>query len=289
MRQLIVWVLLCLIWGSTWGVIKVGLRDLPPITFAALRFMLAASILLGIALLRRAKLPRSREEWQLLATTGILQFTVNYGLVFWSEKYISSGLASLLQATIPLFGLLLAHRYLPDEPITARKLVGIGIGLLGLGIIFSDQFKIGGAWSLWASAAMLIGAFASAYSGVLVKMKGANIDISVLVSGQMLCGLVPLIVYGFLQEGNPIQLHWTLTAIASVFYLAIVGTVVAFMLYYWLVRHMDVTKTQLISLVIPIVAVLIGVLFLNEPMTWRLVLGGAGIFIGIGLIVLRRA
>lgn len=289
MRQLFVWVLLCLIWGSTWGVIKVGLRDLPPITFAGIRFVMAVIVLLFIVRARRAKLPSSRQEWRLLATTGVLQFTVNYGLVFWGEKYISSGLAALLQATIPLFGLLLAHRYLPDEPITVRKLVGIGIGLLGLGIIFSDQFKIGGAWSLWASAAILVGAFASAYSGVLVKVKGAKFDISVLVAGQMLCGLVPLLLFGFIQEGNPFKLHWTLTAIASVFYLALIGTVLAFMLYYWLVRHMDVTKTQLISLVIPIVAVLIGVLFLNEPMTWRLAVGGAGIFIGIGLIVLRRA
>jgi drug/metabolite transporter (DMT)-like permease len=104
-----VWLLLCLIWGSTWAFIKLGLRDLPPLTFVSLRFVIAIALLLLIAHLRRARWPRARGEWRFLAATGVLAFTVNYGLIFWGEQYISSGLAALLQATIPLFGLLIAH------------------------------------------------------------------------------------------------------------------------------------------------------------------------------------
>src|SRR5215210_8412504 len=109
---------LCGIWGSTWLAIKVGLRDLPPISFAGIRFALAAFLLGAIVAIRRIRLPTTRAEWSLLAYTGFLSITLNYALVFWGEQYISSGLAALLSATVPLFGLPLAHRYLATEPLT---------------------------------------------------------------------------------------------------------------------------------------------------------------------------
>ena len=288
LRPIFVWILLCGIWGSTWAFIKLGLSDLPPVTFVSVRFIIAVGLLFIIAYLRRAKLPSTRPEWRLLVTTGILQFTINYGLIFWGEKYISSGLAALLQATIPLFGLLLAHKYLPNEPLTFIRLCGIVIGLLGVGIIFSNQLTIGDVWSIWGSIAIIIGAFAAAYSNVLLKSSDVKLDLSVLVAGQMLCGLVPLIILSLVREGNPLYLHWTPTAILSTLYLAIVGSVAAFMLFYWLVRNMDVTNTQLIALVTPVVAVLIGIIFLDEKLTWRTALGGLGIFVGISFIIFRR-
>jgi drug/metabolite transporter (DMT)-like permease len=266
----------------------VGLRDLPPITFVSTRFIVAVGLLLVIAYFRRSKLPCTRDEWSLLATTGLLAFTINYGLIFWGEKYISSGLAALLQATIPLFGLLIAHRYLPNEPLTFMRLAGIGLGLLGVAVIFSNQLSIGDVWAILGSVAIVIGAFAAAYSNVLVKARATSFDLTTLIAGQMLCGLVPLLIFALVKEGNPLKLRWTASAVVAVLYLALVGTVAAFMLYYWLVRHMDVTTTQLIALVTPAVAVLLGVLFLDEKLTWRIILGGLGIFLGIGLIIRRR-
>src|SRR5215204_4555871 len=129
MKVRVVFLLLCCIWGSTWMFIKLGLRDLPPLSFAAARFLLATVILSGVVAARRARLPRGR-EWLLLAQTGVLAFGLNYGLLFWGEQHISSGLAALLQATIPVFGMLLAHPYLPGERLNARKLAGV---LLGVG------------------------------------------------------------------------------------------------------------------------------------------------------------
>lgn len=287
-RPVLVWLLLCGIWGSTWAFIKVGLRDLPPLTFAGVRFLLAFSLLLLIATVRRSRWPRSLREWQLLAVTGLLAFTGNYGLIFWGEKYISSGLAALLQATIPLFGLLIAHRLLPNEPLTLLRLLGVVLGLIGVAVIFLNQLSLGDVWAAWGSAAIITGALAAAYSNVLVKAHGVRLDITVLVAGQMFCGLLPLLLVGLLKEGNPLHVRWTLPAVISVLYLALVGSVIAFMLYYWLVRRMDVTNTQLIALVTPVVAVLIGVTFLGEEFSWRIAIGGLGIFTGIGLIILRR-
>jgi drug/metabolite transporter (DMT)-like permease len=96
MKSRLVWILLCCIWGSTWLFIKLGLEDLPPITFAGIRFVIAATILFSIIAIRQVKLPRSRAELILLAITGVLSFSLNYGLIFWGEQYISSGLAAVL-------------------------------------------------------------------------------------------------------------------------------------------------------------------------------------------------
>jgi drug/metabolite transporter (DMT)-like permease len=123
---------------------------------------------------------------------------------------------------------------------------------------------------------------------VLVKARGGKLDYAVLAAGQMLFGLVPLLIVGCVFEGNPLKLRWTPLALLSLFYLALVGSAVAFLLYYWLVRHMEVTKTMLIALVTPLIAVSLGMAVRDEKLTWRIVAGGGCIMAGIGVIVLRR-
>ena len=289
MKARIVWLILCGIWGSTWLFIKIGLRDLPPITFAGIRFLIAATILLALALISRAPWPRSRRDWTLIAISGTLQFALNYGLVFWGEQYITSGLAAVLQSTFPAFGLVIAHLYLPYERITIRKLAGVLLGVLGVAVIFSDQLAIAGKFALLGSVALVLSAFFGSYSNVLVKAYGTHIDPRMLAAGQMIFGFVPLLLIGILIEGNPLHFHWTRIAIVSLLYLVIVGSVIAFGLYYWLVRKMDVTNTMLIALVTPVIAVIIGMIVLHEELNWRLVVGGLCIISGIGLIVLRKS
>src|SRR2546423_14799527 len=104
--KILVWVILCLIWGTTWIFIKVGLDDLPPIAFAAARFILAIAVLFVIIRVRKIPLPKGSKEWRLIAFTGVLQFSINYSMVFWSEQYITSGLAAALQAIVTVFGVI---------------------------------------------------------------------------------------------------------------------------------------------------------------------------------------
>ena len=288
MRARIVWLLLCAIWGSTWLFIKLGLRDLPPVSFAGIRFVIASLILLAIVAIRRRPIPRAPADWALIAVTGVFAFTINYGLVFWGEQYISSGLAALLQTTIPAFGLLIAHLHLPQERLTLVNVCGVVLGIVGVGVIFSNQLSVEGTLALWGSAAIVLGAFCAAYSNVLIKARGGHLDPALMAAGQMICGLIPLLVVGILTEGSPLRFNWTPLAIVSLFYLVLVGSVIAFMLYYWLVRNMDVTKTMMIALVTPLIAVILGMIVLDERLSWRTVLGGACIMLGIGLIVLRR-
>src|SRR5437660_12350875 len=127
MKPRLVWLILCCIWGSTWLFIKLGLADLPPFTFAGIRFVIASAILFAIIKARRLSLPRRKADWILLGFTGVLSFSLNYGLLFWGEQYISSGLAALLQATIPAFGLVIAHFYLAGEQMTPAKILGVAM------------------------------------------------------------------------------------------------------------------------------------------------------------------
>ena len=288
MKARLVWLVLCGIWGSTWLFIKIGLNDLPPLSFAAIRFVIAAAILWVIVQLRRLKVPRSGKELLLLAATGVLGFTVNYGLIFWGEQYISSGLAALLQSTIPAFGLLFAHLHLPAERMTPMKVFAVVLGVLGVAVIFSNQLSLAGPRAFAGSVAIVISAAGAAYSNVLIKAYGGKIEPTVIAATQMSFGLIPILIIGLLWEGNPLDFRWTGRALVSLLYLAIVGSVIAFILYYWLVQHMDVTKSMLIALVTPVTAVILGMIVLNEQLDWRTVAGGVLVLSGIALVVIRR-
>jgi drug/metabolite transporter (DMT)-like permease len=283
---LLLWLSLCGIWGSTWLAIKLGLRDLPPITFAGIRFALAAVLFGVIILLRRARLPTTARDWRVLAYTGFLTITLNYALVFWGEQYISSGLAALLSATVPLFGLPLAHCYLASEPLTWRRIGGVLLGLVGVAVVFSGELGTGGPLALWASVGIVVAALATAQAGVLVKARGTHIDPSVLAGVQMAGGCVPLLVVGMALEGSPLNFHWSPLALASLAYLTILGSVIAFLMYYWLIRHTAVTGVLMIPLVTPLVAVLFGVAFGGETIGWHTALGGGAIIGGVALAVL---
>lgn len=288
MKARLVWLLLCGIWGSTWLFIKLGLEDLPPITFAGIRFVISCIILFVLIRARNISLPGKSRDWLLLLITGVMSFTLNYGLVFWGEQYITSGLAALLQATLPAFGLVFAHVHLPGERMTWAKSIGVVLGVFGVAVVFSNQLAIAGEKALAGCIALVLSALFAAYSNVLVKAYGKNLEPAILAAGQMFFGLIPLMLVGLLLEGNPLALRWTPMALVALFYLAVVGSVIAFLLYYWLVHNMDVTKSMLIALVTPVVAVVLGMVVLGEDLSWRTILGGIMIMAGIGLIVVRK-
>src|SRR5438445_11437775 len=219
MKARVVWLILCGIWGSTWLFIKLGLADLPPLTFAGIRFLFASSVLILIILARGVRWPRTRREWIVIAISGALQFSLNYGLVFWGEQHISSGLAAVLQSTFPAFGFVIAHFYLPHERLTGSRVIGVLLGIVGVAVIFSDQLSIAGKMALLGSVALVLSAFFGSYSNVLVKAYDGKIAPQILAAGQMVFGFVPLLAIGIPTEGNPFRFHWTAVAVVSLLYL----------------------------------------------------------------------
>lgn len=286
--KILVWLILCIIWGTTWIFIKIGLEDLPPITFSVARFLLAVAVLLPIIWLRRFPLPKTRGEWKLIALTGILQFSINYSTVFWAEQYISSGLAAVLQSMIMVFGLLLAWIFLPAEKITGLKIFAVLLGVVGVAVIFFDQLSVNSRYAFFGCVAIVIGAYAAAQASIFIKARGSGLHPASLVCAQMICGLPAIIIYALIAEGNPLTFNWTWTAVICVLHLTIFGTIAAFWLYYWLLSRIESTKAMMISLVTPLIAVVIGGIFLGESLPPQTFFGGMLILASIGLIVFRR-
>lgn len=288
MKVLLVWVVTCLIWSTVWLFIKLGLHDLPPVSFAGIRLVIAVAILLPFVLIRRKPLPQSPRERLMVALTGLLLLGLNYGLVFWGAQFITSGLTAVLQAATPAFTIVFAHYLLPNERFTLAKLSAVALGVVGVAVIFSDQMQVVGWQALAGSVAVAGGALCVAFAYVLVKAHIGHLHPTVLTTGQMLCALVPLLAYGLVREGNPLTFNWTPQALFSLLYLALAGSVAAFWLNYWLLKRMDTTKVMSMSLVEPLLAVLLGALVLGEKLTAHALLGGVCILASIGLILSGR-
>ncbi|MFL6373923.1 MAG: DMT family transporter, partial [Pyrinomonadaceae bacterium] len=212
----------------------------------------------------------------------------NYSCVFWSEQYITSGLAAVLQATIPVFGLAIAWMFLPHERVTLQKVAAILLGIAGVAVIFIDQLRVENWLAFAGCVAVVVGAYAAAQASVLTKAKGSNIHPAAFVFCQILCGLPLMIGYSLIREGNPLTYNWSWTALGCVLYLAVLGSVVAFWLYYWLLHRVESTKAMMISLVTPLLAVIIGAVTLGEKLPPQTFFGGIMIIGSIALIVLRR-
>jgi len=277
-------VALCLIWSSTWLAIKFGLRDLPPVSFVAIRFIIAVAVLLAISVGRVRLIPPDRGDFKLLAWTGVLMFCINYALLFWAELYVSSGLSAVLQATIPIFGMVFAHFIIPSEPLRGARISGALVALGGVAVICSRLLDFGGLLAFWGGVGIVFGAAGAALSNVYLKARAIRLAPAMIAAWQMIFGLVPLIVAGLFLEGNPLHFHWTSRAVFCLFYLAIPGSAVAFLLLYWLLPRMSVTNLQTISFITPPGAVLFGWLLGGESFSlWSLV-GGGLVLIGVWLI-----
>lgn len=275
---------LCVIWSSTWLAIKVGLRDLPPISYAAIRFVIAVAVLLAISAGRVRLLPARRSDFKLLAFTGVLMFAVNYGLLFWAEVHVSSGLSAVLQATIPIFGMVFAHFFLPGEPLRWPRVIGALLALAGVAVICSRLLDFGGMLAFWGGVAIVFGAAGAAFSNVMLKARAIQLAPAMIAAWQMIFGTAPLLTVGLLVDGNPLRFHWTRTAIFCLLYLAVVGSALAFLLLYWLLPRMTVTKLQTISFITPPGAVLLGWAAGGETFpVWSLV-GGAFVLAGVWMI-----
>ena len=284
----IAWLSLCVIWSSTWLVIKIGLRDLPPISYAGIRFVVAIIVLLAVSASRVRLLPRRRSDYALLAFTGVLMFAVNYGLLFWGELHVSSGLAAVLQATIPIFGMVFAHLILPDEPMRLQKFAGSLLALGGVAIICARLLGFNGLMAFWGGLGIVFGAAGAAFSNVLLKARVLRLAPAMIAAWQMIFGTVPLLVAGFIVEGNPLRFHWSGLSIFCLLYLAVMGSALAFLLLYWLLPRMTVTNLQTISLITPPGAVALGWAVGGEKFSlWSLV-GACLVLAGVWMIF-RRA
>jgi drug/metabolite transporter (DMT)-like permease len=283
----VVFVALCFIWGSSWLAIKVGLEFLPPFLFAGIRFAVASVFLLFLVPLLHARIPRDTFSWGIMLLIGIFQITLCYGLTFWGEQYISSGLTAVLSATLPFFIVIFARLLVKSESITRRKIIGIFVAFVGVGLIFWPSL-ISTASSVQLSllgSLAIVGSTASGGVGtVIAKKYSSRIDPTTNVLVQSMIGSVTLSFVGLVTERG-VAFEFNPTAIAVVLYLGVICSDLAFVGFYWLLAKITATNISLILLITPVIALLLGWLFLQEELAPVVALGTLLILSGVYVTV----
>jgi len=279
--HLALYVMLCLIWGSTWLVIKVGYGGLGPFNVAALRFLIASIVLAPIVPLFRASWPSTRTEWTLVVWVGLVLFAADYGLIYWGEQFLDSGLTSILFALLPLVTIGFAHLYVPGDRITGRKLAGSVLAFGGIVALFGDRVRLDPA-GLGPMLAIVTSTVCAAAAGVATKRHGGNLHPASLNAPAMLIGAAALGAAS-LAAGDGLALPLDAPTWSAIVYLAIAGSVITFLGYFTLLKSWSVTSLSFISVFTPAIALFLGFVFLDERPTISSGAGAAMILGGVAL------
>ena len=283
----LLYALICVIWGSTWLAIKVGLAGVPPFLAAGLRFALSAAIVGAVLAVRRQPIRLTRGDKACVWSLGILVFWLDYACVYWAEQYISSGLTAVLFSTMPLMTALLSAWWTRSETLTATKVGGIVVGIMGTALLFWPHERLGLMQAL-GMLATLAGSLCAAINLVVMKKHGGQSDAFVLNFLGMSLGAACLLLMSALLEPWT-TVTWSSSNVLALLYLAVFGSVIAFSAYYYLIRRMDATVVSLSTLIIPILALALGRVFLGETVSSTAILGIVTVLCGVGVAILPRA
>ncbi len=276
--------ILCLIWSSTWVVLKVGLYSLPPFLAAGIRFSMAFIILLAYARVMKIKFPRGVKTHLFLVVFGVLNFTGGYAFVYWGQQYIASGMGSVLFSVMPFYVLILSIWMLPEDKITFKKVMGVLSGFAGIVIIFGDQLHLEtqNPNVLLGMIAVVSAPVFSSFGTILGKKARQNYHPIALVTFPMIYASLLFYMLSFLFERN-LPAVFDFNAIFSLIYLSILGTAVAFALYFWMLKKNSAVIMSMITFVTPPLALVWGWILLDEPVSYFLVIGMICILFGIYL------
>lgn len=274
-----VYILLCLIWGSTWLAIRIGLESLTPFFSAGLRFLVATSVIAVLIKIKKIAVQKDKLSMKLYFLLGFFSFFIPFGLVYWGEQFIPSGLASVLFAVYPFFVALFSFFILRSEVIGANKIIGMILSFSGILAIFSDTFGVDISNNFLGMLAIVISGIMQAAMVVIIKKYGHHLNpLSMNLYPMVIAGFF-MFVFGLLTEDiSTLKLNFY--SISSILFLAVFGSVITFTGYYWLLKRMNVVILSFIAFITPIVALIVGWIFYDEVLQTHhfigslLVLGG---------------
>ena len=290
-KTLLAFAIIYFVWGSTFLAIRVGVREVPPLVLAAMRFSVAGLVLFGWVLARGERAPTIR-EWRSASLLGLVIFVFDYGLLFWAEQRVPSGIAAVMLATIPVFMALCEIIFLRTQRLTPRLALALLIGIGGVGVLMSHTLNLGGAPIDKLGAMALIFASISWSIASVLARKLPLPSSKVMSSGaQMLSGGILLTIaagaFGEFRNFHP----WLVSrgAWLALLYLIVAGSIIGFTAYVWLIHHESPTKVGTYAYVNPIVAVLVGYFLGGEALTTRTVLGTFLVLISVVVITTMPA
>jgi drug/metabolite transporter (DMT)-like permease len=287
---LLAFAIIYFVWGSTYLAIRVGVREVPPFLFAALRFLIAGLVLYVWMIARGERSPNVR-QWMSAFLLAVLIFVLDYGLLFWAEQRVPSGIAAVMLATIPAFMALSEIVFLKTQRLTVRLALALGIGIAGVGVLMNNSLNLGGEPIDTAGAvALIIAPISWSVSSALTR-KLPLPESKVMNSGaQMLAGGVLLVLtaaaLGEFRNFHPWSV--SLGVWLALAYLSVAGSIIGFTSYIWLIHHESPTKVGTYAYVNPVVAVLVGYFFGGEGLGLRTILGTVFVLISVVVITTTR-
>jgi drug/metabolite transporter (DMT)-like permease len=274
---------LALVWGSSFLLIELGLTGFGPLTLVFLRIALAVPLMLVAMRVAGQVLPRDLFSWRQLTIIGFLNLAFSQALFFWAQTRIDSGLASILNATVPLWGVVMAHYFTADERATRAKVVGVLIGFVGLVVMVGPNALAGVGDDIAAQLACLLATASFAAAAVYARKLRPHVQPLAAATGQMITAAVMLLPLPLLFEA-PFAAAPSPTAIAALLTLALVATSFTYLLYFRLIATAGASNAMLIALLMPPVAILLGVIFLKETLSSGQAVGMALILAGLVII-----
>lgn len=278
-------VVLSVLWGGSFFFVGVAVHALPPFTIVLLRVAVAALALLTIARIAGVPLPRETRIWVALAVVSLLNNVVPFTLIVWAQARIPSGLASILNATTPLFTVLVAHVWTTDEKLTAGRFAGVLLGFLGVAVLLGGTLREAASSQILAELACLAAALSYAFAGVYGR-RFRTMGVAPLATA---AGTLVMSTLTMLPLALAVDRPWSLpvpsaAALAAVLALGVLSTAVAYILYFRILATAGATNLLLVTLLIPVSAILLGGLFLGEMLTLRQTGGMAMIALGLAAI-----
>lgn len=273
---------MCAIWGTTWLGIKISLHYAPPITGAGLRFIIAGVAMYAVAAALRKTVPPREMPWKLIAVLAAFLFGLNYILTYTAETHISSGLTAVLFGVLPFFMFAMGH-HLIGERTTRKTWLGALLAFAGVAVI---SLAAGMHGSVWYALAAVAAAFSSAFANVYAKRHAHNDPLVTLPPSMLIAGAAVAAI-GFGAEHPDVQRAFSLPSWGALLYLALAGSGIAFFLNLWLLQRIAAWIVGLSSLIIPVIAVAVGVAFGGESFGPREVLGAALVIAGVWIALSR--
>jgi drug/metabolite transporter (DMT)-like permease len=281
--QWLLLIVLAVLWGGSFLFIGIAVKELPPLTIALLRVALAAGILIPVVYALRLNLPSGIGQWQPFFVMAILNNVIPFTLIISGQREIASGLASVLNATTPVFALLVAHFFTTDEKLKANKLAGVLVGLGGVAVLVGPEAMFGRVSSTIGMLCILGAALSYGFSGLWGRRLRNNPPL-VTAASQLICSTVVLLPFCLLLE-RP----WTLDVPSTEVFAALIGlaalaTALAYILFFRIMAVSGSTNVMLVTLLIPLVAIPLGAWRLGEVLQTRHFIGA--LIIGLSLIVI---
>jgi len=277
--------LLSMLWGGSYFFVEIALLEWSPLLIVAVRVVIAATVIWGIVLAAGLPVPRSRSAWMAFFWMGLLNNIFPFLLIVWGQKEIESGLAAILTAAAPIFTVIVAGVWLKDEPVTRSKLLGAVLGLIGVVVLIGPSALAGLDANLLAQLAVLGGALSYAFAGVYARrFPRLNIDPIVAAAGQLLMSSLIMILLALMYEAPNQLIESSAKVWIAVGLMAVFSTALAYILYFRLLASAGATNAILVTLLIPVTAILLGAIILDERLQWLHFLGM--VVIGLGLSVI---